>query len=85
MIAKQLFPGEFIDEEGNRNRNDFNSFTNALVTLFVCLTGTWVDVAYNVMNIWGVGYALFFIQIMVIGNFLLLNLFLAILLENTDD
>ena len=84
LIGKQLYSGEVIDEEGNHSRTGFEDFQTAVLTVFICMTGTWVgpmqDITRNNSSI-GV---IFFLEIVLFGNFLLLNLFLAILLQNIE-
>ena len=49
------------------------------------LTCTWVDTMHSVVKVYGWGAAVYFVEIIVLGNFLLLNLFLAILLKHIEE
>ena len=90
LIGKQFFYGELIDPDtGEPSRYHFNGFWRALITMFIVLTGenwNWVMriVIINKPNdYWtAVGY---FVSAMLIGNFMLLNLFLAILLKYLQE
>jgi hypothetical protein len=48
------------------------------------MTGFWVEPMRNISRQFGGWTSIFFIEVMVFGNFLLLNLFLAIILQNID-
>jgi len=62
-------------------RLDFSTFGSSVLTVFVILTGKWVEPMRQFMgkyNDWAV--AVYFIQINMIGSYMLLKLFLVILL-----
>ncbi|CAK9291753.1 unnamed protein product [Gordionus sp. m RMFG-2023] len=88
MLGMQLFGGEFNFLEGTPP-NNFDSFTVALLTVFQILTGEdWNEIMYNgiksqggVAN-GGMIYAIFFIILTLFGNYTLLNVFLAIAVDN---
>ena len=90
LIGKQFFYGDLIDPDtGESSRYHFNGFWRSLVTVFIVLTGeNWNWVMRIVIEnrpdqYWtAVGY---FCSAMLIGNFMLLNLFLAILLKYLQD
>jgi len=63
----------------------FDTFTNALIAVFSVLTCTFVDVMQSTILSYGWGSVVYYIEIIVLGNFLLLNLFLAILLKNVEE
>jgi hypothetical protein len=63
----------------------FTTFTEALTTVFTVMTLTWVDNMHSVVKVYGWGAAIYFVEIIVLGNFLLLNLFLAILLKQVES
>ena len=64
-------------------RHNFDTLLWALVTVFQVLTGEdWNAVMYDGMAANGNSSALYFVLLLVIGNFLVLNLFIAILLTN---
>jgi len=67
-------------------RINFDNFLVAMLTVFQCLTGeNWNDVLYNSMTVTNEWAVLYFLILTIIGNFVLLNLFLAILLSNFSD
>ena len=92
LLGRELFAHNVkFDEEGRYStdveaespRNNFDSFWNALVTIFIVLTGEqWNRIMYE-SYLYNQYLALaFFISLIIMGQMILLNLFLAILLEN---
>ncbi|CAF5194652.1 unnamed protein product [Rotaria magnacalcarata] len=84
----QLFGGEFNFEDGTPLQN-FNKFATALITVFQILTGEdWNEIMYNGIisqggpNGKGMIYSLYFIILVLFGNYTLLNVFLAIAVDN---
>ena len=66
-------------------RSNFDDLASAFITIFQILTGEdWNNVMYNGIRAQGWPAAAFFVGIVVIGNLIVLNLFLAILLGNFD-
>ncbi|MEW5312152.1 MAG: hypothetical protein WDW38_003800 [Sanguina aurantia] len=65
-------------------RSNFDDIFNGLISTFTVLTvDTWGDVMHDTMKAVGNPYvSLYFVAIIVIGNFMLLQLFLAILLDS---
>jgi hypothetical protein len=56
-----------------------------MLTVTIVLTGeNWNDVMHHTASTFSPWASLFFLQIIIIGNFMLLNIFLAILLQYTD-
>ena len=89
LIGKQFFHGDMIDEDGELTRYHFNTTTDAMITMFIVLTGeNWnyvmatVALAHSGKQVLAV---IFFVSAVLIGNFMLLNLFLAILLKYLQD
>lgn len=80
----QLFGGQMNFEEGIP-RNNFDSFTQAFVTSFIILTmENWNATMVNMMRT-GTNFIivqLYCISWIFIGNYMLLNLFLSILLDS---
>ena len=91
LIGKQFFHGVMIEEEGEETRYHFNTTIDAMITMFIVLTGeNWNFVmATVVLNHPDQGSQVlaifFFVSAVLIGNFMLLNLFLAILLKYLQD
>lgn len=80
----QLFGGKFIFKEPNYVRANFDSFMHAFITCFQIITmENWQEILIlgyrsDVLTIVVVGYLIMWIFI---GNYIFLNLFLAILLD----
>ena len=89
LIGKQFFHGDMLNEDGEVTRYHFNSTTDAMITMFIVLTGeNWNEVMAIVLLSYPAKSFLtviFFTSSMLIGNFMLLNLFLAILLKYLED
>ncbi|XP_060853575.1 voltage-dependent calcium channel type A subunit alpha-1 isoform X4 [Rhopalosiphum padi] len=88
LLGMQLFGGQFNFEEGTPPTN-FNTFPIALLTVFQILTGEdWNEVMYQGIRSQaqtqggGMIYALYFIILVLFGNYTLLNVFLAIAVDN---
>ncbi|XP_043195368.1 voltage-dependent calcium channel type A subunit alpha-1-like isoform X4 [Amphibalanus amphitrite] len=88
LLGMQLFGGEWNFKDGTPPAN-FNSFAVALLTVFQILTGEdWNEVMYNGIKSQGghdnggMIYCLYFIVLVVFGNYTLLNVFLAIAVDN---
>ena len=63
-------------------RNNFESLTNAFVTVFQVLAGeAWNSIMDDVVGAGGPMATLYFVSWVVLGQFMLLNLFLAVLLD----
>merc|ERR1719158_1438307 len=91
LLGMQIFGGRFKNEE---SRGTFNNFGQSCLTVFQILTGEdWNVVMYDGIEAYGgikgmgAVAALYFIILFVAGNFILLNVFLAIAVDNlsTDD
>jgi hypothetical protein len=67
--------------------NNFNSFYEAFLTMFVLLTGDqWTAIMLDFYRGVSAPLALiFFVTFMIFGQYMLFNLFLAILLQNFDE
>ena len=57
----------------------------AMITVFVVITGEWVDVTEPVIALEGEWSASFFIVVLFLGKFLLLNLLVAIMGDTWQD
>ena len=67
-------------------RANFNSLQHAIITIFIVLVGeNWNEVMFHTVYAVGWGAAIYFCCLVVLGNFIILNLFLAILLGNFDE
>ncbi|GMH51784.1 hypothetical protein TrLO_g993 [Triparma laevis f. longispina] len=85
LFGMQFYGGKFNEENGfdGTPRANFNTLGFALLTVFQVVTGeNWNDVLYNVMKVNGAVGAIYASSMFCIGNYIVLNLFLAILLDN---
>lgn len=82
LVGMEIFGGKFNFEEGH-SRANFDTFYNAFITVFQILTmENWQIVLYDGMRAVGDAACLYFILWIFIGNYILLNLFLAIVLDS---
>ncbi|KAM3604922.1 uncharacterized protein V6R79_018100 [Siganus canaliculatus] len=86
LLGMQLFGGRFIFED--YTPTNFDTFPAAIMTVFQILTGEdWNEVMYNgIRSQGGVQYgmwsSIYFIVLTLFGNYTLLNVFLAIAVDN---
>jgi len=80
-----LLPGRIKTEDGDWSRTTFEDFPTALQTVFILMTGYWVHPMREYVAEFGPWVQVYFIEMIVFGNFLLLNLFLAIVLQNVHE
>ncbi|KAI5627196.1 voltage-dependent R-type calcium channel subunit alpha-1E isoform X2 [Silurus asotus] len=86
LLGMQLFGGRFIFKD--YTPANFDTFPAAIMTVFQILTGEdWNEVMYNgIRSQGGVQYgmwsSIYFIVLTLIGNYTLLNVFLAIAVDN---
>lgn len=93
LVGMQFFSGEFkdgFDPDDQPGRFNFNSFQYAIITIFIVLTAeNWNGMVYPFIYTDGWGASIYFVSLIIFGNLMLLNLFLAILLnfisENLED
>uniref|UniRef100_A0A671TJW5 Voltage-dependent P/Q-type calcium channel subunit alpha-1A n=1 Tax=Sparus aurata TaxID=8175 RepID=A0A671TJW5_SPAAU len=88
LLGMQLFGGQFNFEGGTPPTN-FDTFAAAIMTVFQILTGEdWNMVMYDGIesqggvNDKGMVFSIFFIVLTLFGNYTLLNVFLAIAVDN---
>lgn len=84
LLCKQFYSGELKDLWGEaKSRYSFSTTGDALVTVFIILTGeNWNEIMLStIYSEQSFMPAFLFIFIVMIGNWMLLNLFLAILLK----
>lgn len=82
----QFFGGKFsFPGEDELPRNNFDNVHHAFITVFQILAGeNWPAVMYDGVRATGWLGVLYFIAWVVLGQFILLNLFLAVLMDNFD-
>lgn len=85
--AKFDSSGKLDLENGSFPNANFNYFLEAFTTVFIVLTGdSWSEFYFNHYRATNATAAtLFFISLIILGQKVILNLFLAILLENFDE
>jgi len=77
VAGMQLFGGQM-----ESTRSHYDNFGIAMLTTFQILSGeNWNEVLYDAVNSTSYAAIVYFLLVVVIGNFLVLNLFLAILLS----
>jgi hypothetical protein len=84
LLGMQIYGGRFDYEDG-KPRGNFDSFSIAAITVFQVLTmENWIAVLYDSMrgDINKFIISIYYIAWIFMGNFILLNLFLAILLDS---
>ncbi|XP_061741451.1 voltage-dependent P/Q-type calcium channel subunit alpha-1A isoform X6 [Nerophis ophidion] len=87
LLGMQLFGGQFNFENGTPPTN-FDTFPAAIMTVFQILTGEdWNMVMYDGIKSQGgvnkgMAFSIFFIVLTLFGNYTLLNVFLAIAVDN---
>ncbi|XP_013174776.1 PREDICTED: muscle calcium channel subunit alpha-1-like isoform X3 [Papilio xuthus] len=93
LLGMQVFGGKFnYDPVEEKDRHNFDCFWQALLTVFQILTGEdWNAVMYEGIKAYGgvgsVGIlaCIYFIILFICGNYILLNVFLAIAVDNLAD
>ncbi|XP_075709647.1 voltage-dependent L-type calcium channel subunit alpha-1S [Rhinoderma darwinii] len=92
LLGMQMFGGKFDFEDTEIRRSTFDTFPQALITVFQILTGEdWNSVMYNGIMAYGgpsfpgMSVCIYFIILFVCGNYILLNVFLAIAVDNLAE
>lgn len=84
LLGMQIFGGKFSFADG-KPRGNYDNFLIGFYTVFqVLTTENWNSVLYDSMRNDSIGYyppVIYYVSWIFIGNFILLNLFLAILLD----
>lgn len=84
LLGMEFFAWKVYDEEGESLRVNFNDFLNGATAIFIFLTNEdWNNIMVSYIrsldSYWPI---LYFCIVVIIGNFILLKLFLAILINN---
>ncbi|CAM4610423.1 voltage-dependent L-type calcium channel subunit alpha-1S [Lepidochelys kempii] len=92
LLGMQLFGGKYDFEDVEVLRSTFDNFPQALISVFQILTGEdWNSIMYNgIMAYGGPSFpgmlvCIYFIILFVCGNYILLNVFLAIAVDNLAE
>ncbi|XP_068930637.1 voltage-dependent L-type calcium channel subunit alpha-1S isoform X1 [Petaurus breviceps papuanus] len=92
LLGMQLFGGKYDFDDTEVRRSTFDNFPQALISVFQILTGEdWNSIMYNgIMAYGGPSYpgvlvCIYFIILFICGNYILLNVFLAIAVDNLAE
>ncbi|CAC5406311.1 CACNA1D [Mytilus coruscus] len=92
LLGMQLFGGNFNFDNEPKPRSNFDSFWQSMLTVFQILTGEdWNEVMYKGIDAFGgvndIGFLVcfYFVILFICGNYILLNVFLAIAVDNLAD
>ncbi|KAF7267149.1 hypothetical protein GWI33_019639 [Rhynchophorus ferrugineus] len=92
LLGMQVFGGRFNRKTEEKPRYNFDSFWQSLLTVFQILTGEdWNTVMYDGIEAYGgvKGFGalacIYYIILFICGNYILLNVFLAIAVDNLAD
>ena len=82
VLGMGLFGGEFFFADGTYPRHNFDSLPTATLTVFQLLTlEDWYSVMYDAVRATSWLATIYFVLVLLVGRYLLLNLFSAILLQ----
>lgn len=85
IVAMQLFGGGHIQSADNTPRWNFDTFGRSFLTLLQVITGDqWSSIAFDAVDAENPHWFMvpFLVVIFIIGQYVLLNLFIAVILEN---
>ncbi|XP_055695895.1 sodium channel protein para isoform X33 [Lutzomyia longipalpis] len=87
VMGMQLFGKNYVDNmdrfpDGEMPRWNFTDFMHSFMIVFRVLCGEWIESMWDCMLVGDVSCIPFFLATVVIGNLVVLNLFLALLLSN---
>uniref|UniRef100_A0A5K3EI23 Voltage-dependent L-type calcium channel subunit alpha n=1 Tax=Mesocestoides corti TaxID=53468 RepID=A0A5K3EI23_MESCO len=89
LLGMQWFGGTFNFPNTDKPRSHFDGIVQSMITVFQMLTGEdWNAVMYNGMRAyksdgpWFAIVVIYFVVVFVVGNYILLNVFLAIAVDN---
>ncbi|KAL1020919.1 hypothetical protein UPYG_G00006400 [Umbra pygmaea] len=92
LLGMQVFGGKFNFPDQEIRRSNFDNFPQALISVFQVLTGEdWNTIMYNGIMAYGgptfpgILVCIYFIILFACGNYILLNVFLAIAVDNLAE
>lgn len=89
LLGMEIFADQIKEPGGDQivvNRTNFNTFLSSFIVIFTVLTGeNWDQTMFLFAKKHGSIAILFFVSLVIIGVWIFLNLFLAILLDNFDN
>eukprot|EP00966_Prymnesium_polylepis_P296018 6837160-Prymnesium_polylepis.1 len=81
LVGKELLGGKLGSPDESLTRHHFDSFVPAMITTFVLISGKWYDPLVVALTNVGWGAAVFYLIVVVIGCYFIMNLFIAVLLQ----
>eukprot|EP00050_Salpingoeca_kvevrii_P002109 m.186932 g.186932 ORF g.186932 m.186932 type:complete len:1593 (-) comp10537_c4_seq1:430-5208(-) len=83
VVGMQLFRDSYTDEAfgGEMPRWNFTDFPHSFMLIFRILCGEWIEPLWETLHVSSTGAIFFYLAVLLIGNFVTLNLFLAVLLS----
>ena len=92
LMGMQFFAGKLkfndddqLDSNGRSVRYNFDTFPRAFLSVFILLTGeNWNEMMYNAMRATSNFASIYFIIVMILGNFIIVQLLVAIVITNFD-
>jgi len=75
-------PNAAPDYEDTNTRWSFSTFLRAFISVFVMLTGRWTTIAFYTAEQTSYTAIVMWVSLMAIGNFVMLNLLLAVLIDS---
>ena len=90
VMGMQLFGKDYTDKvcekwECNLPRWNFTDFMHSFMIVFRVLCGEWIESMWDCMYVAGPACVPYFLATVLIGNLVILNLFLALLLSSFSD
>ncbi|XP_031560094.1 sodium channel protein 1 brain-like isoform X2 [Actinia tenebrosa] len=84
VVGMQMFRTSYTPDkfDGDRRRWNFEDFGHSFMMIFRILCGKWIEPLWDTMSATDASAVLFVLPAFVIGNFVILNLFLALLLNS---
>ena len=83
IFGMQIFAGKMLDEDGETPRTNFDNFPRASLALFQVMTGEdWTAIMYDLIRYNKFAGAAFMLIFFVLANFILMEMFVAVILEN---
>ncbi|KAJ1458807.1 Ion transport protein-domain-containing protein [Pelagophyceae sp. CCMP2097] len=91
IVAMQFFGGEvyalndYSQSWTTKGRLNFDSFSMAMLTNFIILTAdNWSEIMYTTMDSSGVGAAIFFLVLFVVGRYAILSMLIAVVFDQVE-
>ena len=88
VMGMQIFGADYVPDrfpDGEVPRYNFRDFQHSFMIVFRILCGEWTEPMWETMLAAGYGSVAYYLIALVVGNFIILNLFLALLLSAFED